>query len=109
MLTGAAGARLLLFGLTETVALSLAVAPLALLATSLNVVVPLMAMVVEPLIATDVPLMVADVAFVVCQLTRALLVPDSVAEILAVGAFGVGVPTEKVTSADAGPTWCDAL
>ena len=95
---------MLLFGLTVTVALSLAVAPLALLATSLNVVVPLMAMVVEPLIATDVPLIVADVAFVVCQLTRALLVPDSVAEILAVGAFGVGVPTEKVTSADAGPT-----
>jgi hypothetical protein len=85
------------------VTLSVAVAPLELLATIVNVVCPLTAMVVEPSTATEAPLRVADVALLVCQVTTARFVPCIVASMLAVGAAGVAAPTLNVTSLDAGP------
>ena len=58
-----------------TVALAVAVAPLAFRATRVNVVVAVTAIVVEPLTGTAVPLSVADTALVVCQVTTAVFVP----------------------------------
>ena len=92
-----------------TVAVSVAVAPAAFLATSVNVVdvVELTDIVVEPLRATAVPLMVADMALVVCQVTSAVVALCLVAVMLAVGEEVE--PTVKVTSVEAGPYWKDAL
>jgi hypothetical protein len=93
-----------------TVAVSVAVVPAAFLATSVNVVdvVELTDIVVEPFRATAVPLMVADVARVVCQVTSAVVALCLVAVMLAVGGEEVE-PTVKVTSVEAGPYWKDAL
>jgi hypothetical protein len=72
MLTGGSGALLGLLA-TVTVALSVAVAPAEFLATIVNVVVALTGTVVEPSTGTAVPLRVAEVALLVCQLTTALV------------------------------------
>ena len=66
-------------GVSVTVALAWAVAPLALLATIANVVVAVTVCVCEPLAPTATPLIVTDVALVVCQLTSAVLADCSVA------------------------------
>ncbi len=90
---GAAGA------VNVTVALAVAVAPEALVAVIVNVVVALIATVVEPDVPTAYPLMTALAALVVDQVTRALLVPCRTAVMLAVG------PARSiVTSVDAGPS-----
>ena len=76
-----------------TVALAVAVRPSAARATSVNVVCPETAMLVDPLSPTAVPLIVADAAFAVCHVTNAVVLFCSVAVICAVGAgvFGVTV------------------
>jgi hypothetical protein len=91
---------------TVTVALAVAVAPAAFLATIVKVVVPLTGTVVVPFTATVWPLIVADTALVVCHVTTALL-PCRVAWIAAVGGGDV-VPTLIVASFDEGPSWYEA-
>ena len=63
----------------DTVALACAVAPPAPVATIVNVVVAVTVTVCEPLAPTAAPLIDADVALVVCQLTSAVLADCSVA------------------------------
>ena len=83
-LTGGNGAAVL----AVTLAVSVAVVPAAFLATSVNVVdvVALTVIVVEPLRLRAVPLMVADAALVVCQVTSAVVALCLVAVMVAVGA-----------------------
>jgi hypothetical protein len=69
-----------------TVALAVAVRPSAARAVIVNVVCDETATVAEPVKPTSVPLMLADVAFVVCQLTSAEVADCIVAVICAVGA-----------------------
>ena len=87
-LTGGSGAVVP----ADTVAVSVAVAPAAFLATSVNVVdvVALTDIVVEPSRLRAVPLMVADMALVVCQVTRAVVAVSLVAVMVAVGAVVAG-------------------
>ena len=73
-----------------TVALAVAVRPSAARATSVKVVWLETATEVDPLRPTTFPLITADVAFVVCHVTRAVVLFWSVAVIWAVGA-GVAV------------------
>jgi hypothetical protein len=84
-LTGGSGAAVL----TDTVAVSFAVVPAAFLATSVNVVdvVALTVIVAEPFRLRAVPLIVADVALVVVQVTSAVVALCLVAVMLAVGAI----------------------
>ena len=89
---------------TVTVAVRVTVAPSALVATRVNVVVAVTGMVWVPLSGTEVPLMVALTALVVDQVTTALL-PDSVAVIVAVGA---AARRSYVASAEAGPRFAEA-
>ena len=89
---GAAGA------VNATVALAVAVAPEALVAVIVNVVVALIATVVEPDVPTTYPLITALAALVVDQVTRALLFACRTAVMVAVG------PARSiVTSVDGGP------
>ena len=74
-----------------TVALAVAVRPSAARATSVNVVCPETAMLVDPLSPTAVPLIVAEVALLVCHVTNAVVLFCSVAVICAVGAGAMGV------------------
>jgi len=60
-------------GVTVAVALCVAVAPLAPVATIVNVVVAERVTGVEPLSATAVPLTTALAALVVCHVTRAVV------------------------------------
>jgi hypothetical protein len=90
---------------TVTVALAVAVAPVALRAVMVKVVVPVMLTVCVPLTATVTPLIVADAALVVCHVTRALVLFTSEAWMVAVGG-GVEVePTVARASPDDGPYW----
>ena len=89
-------------GVTVTVALWVAVAPLALRATSVNVVVADTGIVVDPLRPTGAPLMVAVVALVVDQVIKAVVGFCRVAVICAVG--GAGSTRLTVTSFDGAPT-----
>ena len=75
---------------TVTVALAVAVAPFAPTAVIVKVVVPLTATDVDPDGPTETPLIDADTALVVCQLTSALP-PWRVAVICAVGGAVLGV------------------
>ena len=63
----------------DTVALACAVAPPAPVTTIVNVVVAVTVTVCEPLAPTAAPLIDADVALVVCQLTSAVLADCSAA------------------------------
>jgi hypothetical protein len=89
MLTGGSGTATTLL-LIETVALAVAVCPAAFLAVIVKVVVALMGVVVEPFTGTEVPLMEADVALVVCHLTSATPADWSDAWMAAVGVDGGG-------------------
>jgi len=93
-------------GVTVAVALREAVAPLELVATSVNVVVVATVTDVDPLSATAVPLIVALTALVVCHDTSAVVAFCMVAVICAVGA---AVARLMVASFDGGPTWADVL
>jgi len=93
-------------GVTVAVALCEAVAPLAPVATSANVVVAERVTDVDPLSATAAPLIAALTALVVCHVTRAVVAFCMVAVICAVGA---AVARLMVASFDGGPTWADVL
>ena len=105
-LIAAVGAPVLV--LPATVALWVAVWPVALRATIVNVVVPDTGMLVDPLAATALPLIVTDVALFVDQVTRAEVDDSNVALIVAVGA-GVGVLPATTTVALAVAVWPAAL
>src|SRR4029453_5979701 len=91
------------------VALAVAVAvwPAAFLATSVKVVSPVTVTFVDPDRATPAPLIVAEVAFAVCQVTVATLFAPRVAGICAVGAVGVRAPGLTIVTAVA--VWPAAL
>ncbi len=98
--------------LPPTVTFAVAVWPAVLRATIVNVVAPETAIPADPLGPTALPLMVAEVALVVDQVTLAQVGDSSVAWIVAVGAGGAGVelpPTVTVASDECGPYWYDAL
>ena len=84
MLVGAPGVG----EVAVTVALAVAVWPAAFRATSVKVVLPVTVTFDIPERATPVPLMVAEVAFVVRHVTVATLLAPRVAVICAVGADG---------------------
>jgi hypothetical protein len=65
--------------LTTTVALAVAVCPAAFRAVIVYVVVAVIATDVEPLAATDVPVIVTDTALVVCHVTSATFADCSAA------------------------------